>query len=159
MTLLGIIADKKDIKLIKRCIQKKYIELIEITNQSLPNIKNVRFDEIIIMKDIISNKIENKYLVELISNVKYLIINADIKMEVLKNIKLPTKIITFGFNPKSTITISSVNEKKIILDIQRKIEKINKQVIEKEEKEIQLQERNIYINIIVFIIKILNNIY
>ena len=156
MPLVGIIANKKDFKLIKRNISANNVELIEITRQSLQNIINIKFDEIIIMKDIELNGNQNNYLNELISNVKYLIINADIKIENLKNIKSSTKTITFGFNPKATITISSINEKKVIIYIQRKIEKINKEILE--EKEIELLEKNIYINLGTFIIKELHNL-
>ena len=41
----------------------------------------------------------------------------------------PIKFITFGFNSKSTITISSVRDNKIIVCLQRDVQKMLKQDI------------------------------
>ena len=57
-------------------------------------------------------------------------------LEVSRDIEKPIKIITFGFNTKATITISSVKEEKIIVCLQRYIEKINGEIIDTQEKEI-----------------------
>ena len=103
---------------------------------------------------------EYKYMKELISNTKYLIINGDIEIGILKNIKIekPIKLITFGFNSKSTITISSVKDEKIIVCLQRDIEKTNGEILESQEKEIISKEnKNIYNNLAVFIIKEFHN--
>ena len=70
----------------------------------------------------------------------------------------PVKVITFGFNSKSTITISSVKDDKIIVCIQREIEKLNGEILESQEKKIiVLNNKNIYNNLVVFIIKELHN--
>ena len=97
---------------------------------------------------------------EIISNTKYLIINGDVEIEILKYIKIekPIKLITFGFNSKSTITISSVKDEKIIVCFQRDIEKTNGEILERQEKEIISKgNKNIYNNLVVFIIKELHN--
>ena len=112
MALIGIVANKKDIQLIK--------------------------------KEIDPNKLEKetyKYMSEIISNVKYLIINADIDVEVLKGVEIikPIRLITFGFNQKATITISSIKEDKIIIYIQRNIE-TGSRIIESQEKEIKIEK-------------------
>lgn len=160
MPLIGIIANKKDIKAIKNSIQKNNIEIVEITKESIENIKNIKFDEIIVMKKIHITEEQNKKLNEIVSKVEYLIINADINIEAKEPIKSPIKVITFGFNSKSTITISSVKENKIIIYIQRKIEKNNKEIIDEEEKEIRVHAKSndkIYNNLVVFILKELHN--
>ena len=54
-------------------------------------------------------------------------------------------VITFGFNPKSTITASSVEED-ILLCIQRKIKDIEDKVIEQQEIKITSFQENIGIN-------------
>ena len=51
MPVIGIVARKKDIKDIKRRLGESY-ELIELTNESIKNLKNIKFDEIIYNKDI-----------------------------------------------------------------------------------------------------------
>ena len=99
---------------------------------------------------------------QIMSNVNYLIINSDIDIEFDKNqIDIPIKMITFGFNSKATITISSIKEDKIVVCIQRNIEKINKQIIEVQEKEVKIdsqKDKKIYNNLSVFIINQLHNL-
>lgn len=161
MPLIGIIANKKDIKAIKNSIQKNNIKIIEITKESIENIKNIKFDEIIVMKRIHLTHEQSIKLNEIISKVEYLIINSDINIEPKEPVKSPIKVITFGFNSKATITISSIKENKIIIYIQRKIEKINKEIIEEEEKEIKVELKSndkIYTNLVSFIVKELHNI-
>lgn len=162
MSLIGIIAKKKDIKELKKKLGEKN-ELIEITNESIENLKNIKFEEIICNKDINLTKEEYKFMREIINKTKYLIVNSDIKIKYLENIRIenPIKIITFGFNTKSTITISSIKEEYIIVSIQRKIEKNNNQKIESQEKKIEKninEKLSIYNQLINFIIKELNNI-
>lgn len=161
MSLIGIIAKKKDIKEIKNNLDIVY-EVIEINNKSIENLKNIKFEQIIINKDLALNKQEEEYIKKLINATKYIIINADINIQILNNIEIdkPLKIITYGFNSKSTISISSVKEDYIILSIQREIEKLNNEKIENQEKKIELikgENNNIYIKIIKFIIKELHN--
>ena len=161
MSLIGIIAKKKDIKEIKNNLDIVY-EVIEINNKSIENLKNIKFEQIIINKDLVLNKQEEEYIKKLINTTKYIIINADINIQILNNIEIdkPLKIITYGFNSKSTISISSVKEDYIILSIQREIEKLNNEKVENQEKKIDLikgENNNIYIKIIKFIIKELHN--
>lgn len=160
MPLIGIIGKKKDIQSIKKEINIENIDIIEITEESIKNLKNIKFDEIIFLEDIKINNETYKYMNEIISKTKYLIINADIEIKMLKEIKESVKIITFGFNQKATITISSVNEEKMIICIQRGILRDDKIVIDSQEKEIELNKENskkIYNNLVVFIIKELHN--
>lgn len=163
MPLIGIIAKKRDIQAIKKELQESNIEIIEITKEAIRNVKNIVFEEIIILEDIKLEIEEYKYMNEIISKAKYLIINGDIEIEVLKeiNIEKPIKVITFGFNTKATITISSVKEEKIIVCLQRDIEKIDGDIIETQEKEIKISKENnkkIYNKLAVFIIKELHNL-
>lgn len=161
MPLIGIIAQKKDIIEIRRKLNN--VEIIEIKEENIKNFRNIKFDEIIFIKDIKIKEETYKYMREIISKVKYLILNGDIKINSLGEIKAknPIKLITYGFNSKSTITISSVKDDKIIIYIQRNIEKENKEIIETQEKELELTEKNskkIYNNLVVFIIKELHNL-
>lgn len=160
MPLVGIIAKRKEIQAIKKEIKDKNIEIVEITKDSIKNVRNIRFEEIIFLQNINLKEDEYKYMKEIILNTKYLIINGDIEIGILKNIKIEKiiKIITFGFNSKSTITISSVKDEKIIVCLQRNIEKTNGEILESQEKEIISREnKNIYNNLVVFIIKEFHN--
>ena len=160
MPLIGIVAKKKDIQVIKNELKESNVEIIEITKQCVKNFKNITFEEVIFLEDISLNTDEYKYMNEIISKAKYIIFNSDIEMKILKQIEIqkPIKFITFGFNSKSTITISSVKDEKVIVCIQRDIEKINGMLLEIQEKEIfSKNTKKIYNNLVVFIIKELHN--
>lgn len=162
MALVGIVAKKQDIKSIERQIKNESIKIIEVKNENIEHLKNVKFDEIIVLKNIKLDDKTYKYMKQIMSNVNYLIINSDIDIEFDKNqIDIPIKMITFGFNSKATITISSIKEDKIVVCIQRNIEKINKQIIEVQEKEVKIdsqKDKKIYNNLSVFIINQLHNL-
>ena len=163
MPLIGIIAKKRDIQAIKKELQESDIKIIEIAKEKIKNVKNIGFEEIIILEDINLELEEYKYMNEIISKAKYLILNGDIEIKVLKEIKVekPIKVITFGFNTKATITISSVKEEKIIVCLQRDIEKVDGEIIETQEKEIRISKENnkkIYNKLVIFIIKELHNL-
>ena len=158
MPLIGIVAKKKDIQAIKNELKGCNVEIIEITKQCVKNFKNITFEEVIFLEDISLNSDEYKYMNEIISKGKYIIFNSDIEMKILKQIQKPIKFITFGFNSKSTITISSIKEEKVIVCIQRDIEKINGKILEIQEKEIiSKNAKKIYNYLVVFIIKELHN--
>ena len=162
MPLIGIIAKKKDIQAIKKEIKNNSIEIIEITKESIQNLKNIKFEEIIFIEDINLEETEYKFMSEIISKSKYLIINVDTGMKKLKNIEIkePIKLITFGFNSKATITISSVKENKIIICLQRNIKTPSKKIIESKEQEIEisnLRNKKIYNILVTFIINELHN--
>lgn len=160
MPLVGIVAKKREIQAIRKEIKGKHIEIIEITKESIKNIRNIKFEEIIFLQNINLAEEEYKYMNEIISNAQYLILNGDIEIDILKKINLqkPIKLITFGFNSKSTITISSVNNEKIIVCLQRDIEKPYGEILECQEKEIISQNsKKIYNNLVVFIINELHN--
>ena len=160
MQLVGIIAKRREIQAIKKEIKEKNIEIIEITKESIKNVRNIRFEEIIFLQNINLEEDEYKYMKEIISNAKYIIINRDIEIDILNRIEIEKeiKLITFGFNSNSTITISSVKDEKIIVCLQKDIEKANGEIVESQEKEIISKEnKNIYNNLVVFIIKELHN--
>ena len=163
MPLIGIIAKKRDVQVIKKELKESDNKIIEITKESIKNIKNVVFEEIIVLEDIKLESEEYKYMNEIISKTKYLILNGDIKICFLNemNMEKPMKVITFGFNTKATISISSVKEEKIIVCLQRDIESFNGKIIESQEKEIKLSKENgkkIYTKLVIFIIKELHNL-
>lgn len=161
MPLVGIIAKKRDVEAIKKEIKGNNVDVIEITKESIGNIKNIKFAEIIFMENINFEEKEYKYMNEIISKTQYLILNGDIGIDILNKIDIqkPIKFITFGFNSKSTITISSITDEKIIVCLQRDIEKLNKEILECQEKEIKnANNKKIYNNLVAFIIKELHNL-
>lgn len=147
MAFIGIIADSKYEDRLKRIIEgrlnvpNKEYTVIEINDKSIENIKNIRFETILVMS---LSKVEEKEaeLSELFKNSKYLVINADMEgnLKLIEDIKL--NVITFGFNSKSTITASSVEENFIVC-IQRNIVDINQKVLEPQEIEVKIKDKKL----------------
>ena len=147
MAFIGIIADRKYElqlkKIIDSCLNSKNKQhtIIAINEKSIDNIKNIRFETILVMelKQIID---EEEVISKLFKNSKYLIVNSDMEygLNMINNMEL--NIITFGFNSKSTITASSV-EDNFLICLQRKIININKEVIEPQELKVRLKEKKL----------------
>lgn len=163
MPLVGIIAKKREFQAIKKELQDCNIELIHLNKKTIMNVNKILFEEIIIVEDINLIPSEYKFMNEVVLKTKYLIINADIEINIFKYITIekPVKVITFGFNTKATISISSVNDERIIVCLQRNLEMVDNRIIESQEKEIKIVKdtnRKIHNKLVVFIIKELHNI-
>ncbi len=145
MPFIGIISKENDSNFIKNAINKNSkgnFEIININKKSIENIKNVKFDVLVIGENIEKLLNNSKYLEEIIKKADYIIINSDIKenMDVFKNVD--TNIITFGFNEKSTITVSSIKKEKTMVCIQRKINGVYN-IIEEQEFDLEIEKNNI----------------
>ena len=151
MAFIGIIAESKNEMQIKRILDNnlnspnKENTVIIINDKSIDNIRNIRFETILIMSlEEITEKKEA--MNELFKNAKYIVINSDINnnnLEIINNMKL--NVITFGFNQKSTITASSVEEN-LMLCLQRKIIDINKNVLEPQEIQVKIFNKKLLNN-------------
>lgn len=133
MAVIGIITKSNNINEIEKTLEKYGIHeknIVIITKHTIENIKNVKFDIIIIFDKIEDDNILKKVL----DSSKYLIINTDFKENVkLLNMAEDQYVITFGFNSRATITIISNENDEIILDLQREIENLEKKKIESQE--------------------------
>ena len=133
MAVIGIITNSNNINEIEKTLEKYGIHeknIVIITKHTIENIKNVKFDIIIIFDQIEDGDILKKVL----DSSKYLIINTDFKENVkLLNMAEDQYVITFGFNSRATITIISNENDEIILDLQREIENLEKKKIESQE--------------------------
>ena len=81
--------------------------------------------------------IDNKNIKNILLNAEYLILNSDInvKIDLIENLDL--KVITYGFNSKSTVTASSVTEEEMLICVQRNIINIKGKKIEPQEINIE----------------------
>ena len=152
MFFVGVITNQKNEEYVKKELSAilPTENIIFINDRNITNIKNIKF-EVVIINNKINNKIE---LRKIIADAKLILLNTDIQMnlETLNNLNLT--IITYGFNSKSTFTVSSIEENHIIIYLQRNI--YNNKNIEIEPQEFRLEiEENIekYISIAIFIIK------
>lgn len=157
MSFIGIISDGKNEEYISKVLTNKIdkANIININEKNIDNIKNVRFETILISGD--NKKILPKLdiLKNIISNVKYLIINADIETNMLVLDNLDINVITFGFNNKSTITASSVKEENVLICVQRTILNIKSKEVEPQEINISTSGKNINIYTIMGIASVL----
>ena len=163
MPFIGIVAKENDSNYIKNEIAKNAeshkFEIININLKSIENIKNIKFDILVVNENIENLLKHSKYLENIISKSLYVIVNSDIKnnLSLLKQLK--ANIITYGFNAKATITISSIKEENTMLCIQRSIKAINENLIEEQEFNIKIEKNNVKKLYNVLVIFAILNIY
>ena len=163
MPFIGIVAKENDSNYIKNEITKNAeshkFEIININLKSIENIKNIKFDILVVNENIENLLKHSKYLENIISKSLYVIVNSDIKnnLSLLKQLK--ANIITYGFNAKATITISSIKEENTMLCIQRSIKAINENLIEEQEFNIKIEKNNVKKLYNVLVIFAILNIY
>lgn len=160
MTFIGVISEYKSFERIKENLTKKELEIIHINRKSIINIKNVKFEILIIDSDLGKIDKEREIIEQLCLNSKYLIINTDINSKFKISDKSKANIITYGLNQKATVTISSITDTNILIYLQRNIKNIENKIIEVGEKQIKLDSRSklkTYEILIIYIIYLINN--
>lgn len=133
MPFIGIISDEN----VENCIRRKILEKLRlressvlfIKEKSIENIKNIKFETIIIAR-----KFKNKEMLKkILENASYVVINSDIENNLSLLEDINATVITYGFNSKATITASSVGEEEIMLCLQRTLRTKSKKEIEPQE--------------------------
>ena len=162
MSFIGIVATKKIFENIKRKvleeINDKTINFIQINLRSIENVKNIKFETVIIEDNVEKFK-ENINILEIIcNNSQYIIINTDKNPEYEK-IKSKKNVITYGLNQKATVTVSSNSDTDILIYLQENIENKEKDRIEIEERRIKKEERSRLKTYEILIIYILLRLY
>ena len=143
MSFIGVVSDSKCFDIIKEKIKENDKEnqfnLIHINSKSIDNIKNIRFEVLVVNCELEELKDYQSNLEKIYSNAKYLITDINKKeFEPNKHIQ----IITYGLNHKSTVTISSISDTDILIYLQRNIKNISNSIIEVEEKRIKIKEKS-----------------
>lgn len=135
MSLIGVLTKSKHQDYLKKQLPEE--QLFFLKESSLENLKNIKFQTILIGKKIIKNK--NKVR-ELAKKAQYVIFNTDIQenLDLLEDLSF--KLITYGFNSKATITTSSMEENKIMVCIQRSIQNVQGKIVEPQELKIELEK-------------------
>lgn len=159
MPFIGIIADEKNENFIRREIVNnlnlRESNVLFIKEKSIENIKNIKFETIILARKFKNMEMLKKILI----NAKYLIINTDrIKnIDMFKELKL--KIITFGFNLNATVSASSVSQDSSLICVEREIETIKNRIIERQEIKIDAEEdvESIMAVVTIFLLYDINN--
>lgn len=150
MSFIGIITNSKNEEYMTQMLSNNFSNnIIFITNENIEYIKNIRFETVVIdakIKDI-------KNLKVIVSNARYVILNSDleINLDVLEDLSLT--IISYGFNNKATLTVSSISENNLIICLQRIIKNIFDEKCEPQEFEVKIHENvDIYAAICVHIL-------
>ena len=140
MPFIGIVSEEN----IENCIRREILDKLKlresnvlfIKEKSIENIKNIKFETIIIAREFKKQEILKK----LLENARYLIIDTDIENNLNLIENLNTEVITYGFNSKATITASSVGEEEMMLCIQRTFKDKNSKYIEPQEMKLAINE-------------------
>lgn len=144
MYFIGIISQKDYNKIENELYEKldeKEYSIINITNETIKDIKNIKFDVVLMSNENTIIPENNQILKKIIDNSKYLVINTDIDNDLKILNKIQTNVITYGFNSKTTITTSSIKQEEILVCIQRNIKNINGKIIEQQEKKININKK------------------
>ncbi len=149
MVFIGIVTNSKSEEDIFNLLSNnKFLKdnnVIFIKESNIDNIKNVHFDTIVINSKF--NKMDE--LTSLLANAKNILINMDEKIDFEDANVCNLNLITYGFNSKSSVTVSSVTDDDALICIQRNICS-NTGVIEVQEIKIENDNSyNIYDLIIV----------
>ena len=141
MAFIGVFTEPKNETYTRNILDKDFSsqheQILFINNQNINNIKNIRFETILYDTE---QLIDVKLLNKLLSYSKCLIYNYDTDKDIEKFKKMDFKLITFGFDPKSTVTISSVTDDNILMCIQRKICGMKNNLIEPQEIKIDINK-------------------
>lgn len=128
------------------------ILLLDINLNSINSLLDLGFQfDIIIHTSLEDEAYQNKKIKELVAGSKYFIINSDEERWTdLLNDNIMTIVITYGFNNKATINLSSYNKQDLVeanICVQREIETIEKTIVEPFELPVKIDTKeklNIY---------------
>ena len=144
MSFIGIISDDKCFEKLNREINYRFknsIKLFHLNKNSISNVKNIKFEAIIIEEDLKKFKKESILIDKICNKANYIVINTDVNIIT----KLKGKIITYGCNHNAMITISSVTDSDILICLQKEIKNKNNKnhkLIEIGEKHIKIKENS-----------------
>ena len=143
MYFVGIITSDKSRKyinsIVKNQIKSEKFRIIFITEKNAENMKNIRFDTIVINKEV-------KWLDFIRDNLKNvnLVLNSDLKIDYNQIKESNLRIINYGFNSKATITLSSNTDDSVQICIQRNIINKKENIEQQEISLIKSQSSDIY---------------
>lgn len=155
MNFIGIITDKNSENNIKNIMKNNLNEnkIIFLNKDNIDNYKNVKFDSIVI-----NNKVDNKYVLnKIIEKSRFVLINSDFDKE-HRYLDKCYNLISYGFNSKANVTISSVGDDEYLLYI-RDFVKCDNNNVDMQEIRFQKGKKNInvYDGMITTIINLIYN--
>lgn len=144
MHFIGIFSNHSEYEMIKqniiKVVNRKDLEWIHINSKNIENMKNIVFETIVLCHEEDINDEQKNILNKLCNNCIFIVVNADIFCNIKIKSNKKINCISYGLNQKSTITISSIQEDKAILSIQRNINNLEQKTIEMGEMEIDIKK-------------------
>lgn len=144
MHFIGIFASNvvfQDIRRhVMRMLKRNDLEFININASNIENMRNITFETIVLSNQINMSTPQKDFVNQICNHCKYVIINSDICTGTQIIPDKMVNCITYGLNQKSTITISSIQNDKAIIYLQRNIKNIEENEIEMGEVSINLKE-------------------
>ena len=144
MHFIGIFSNHSEYEMIKqniiKIVNRKDLEWIHINSKNIENMKNIVFETIVLCHEEKINDEQKNILNKLCSNCMFIVVNADVFCNIKIKSNKKINCISYGLNQKSTITISSIQEDKAILSIQRNINNLEQKSIEMGEMEIDVKK-------------------
>lgn len=157
MSFIGFCVDKKQENIVEQELKKSTLNpAIAINIKSIDNIKNVKFETVILNHNV--KKLQEKEeFKKIIANAKYILVNSDeVDLSILQDLNAIS--ITYGFNGKATVTMSSIEDEELILCLQRNVKTLQNKIIEPQEIRIDMQQYAMtdkYLMICVYMTKLL----
>ena len=143
MSFIGILTNSKSENILKHLFKEKSEtdNIFYLNERNINNVKNIKFETVLIGKKIANNK---EQIREIAQKAKYLVLNTDEKenIKIFENVNV--NLITYGFNLKSTVTISSIEEEFVMVCLQRGI--ISSKGENIDPQEIELKAKDVYTN-------------
>ena len=137
MSFIGVIANRKCFENIKKKIKEEIkdetMNFILINLRSIENIKNVKFETIIVDDDLSKFKNYQEILNKVFEKVHYLLLNTD------RNEEMPNAI-SYGLNQKASVTVSSISDTGLLVYWQKVLKDRNGNTTEIEERRIQKEK-------------------
>lgn len=139
MSFIGILTDHKNEIYLKRELENSPDnEMFFLSEKTIDNVRNIKFDTFLLGKKIEES---SEIIRSIVQKASYVIMNSDIKENVSLLDNLDLMLITYGYHPKATVTISSAEENGVMLCLQRSIVNKYQEDIEPQEFEIQTDEK------------------
>lgn len=149
MSFIGVICERKMESYIKQILERELPQkdIIFLKKDTIRNYKNITFETICIFSNDIELLSQKEIIKGILEKAKYLIINTDeeINLELMNQLNI--NVVTYGFNSKSTVTASSVEQDEILICIQRSIQDKNENKIEPQEIRIPIMPNKVNSNV------------
>ena len=144
MSFIGVVAGRKCFENIKKKItegiKNETVNFIQINLRSIENVKNIKFEIIIVEDNLDKFKNNQEILNKIFENTQYLIVNTDRNPK--EKIEKFNHCITYGLNQKATVTVSSISDMDILIYWQKSIQNREGCKVEIEERRIKRKEKN-----------------